>query len=207
MNHLHNAHWAAAATMLALGLTPALAAAAGPCAAPADQERVAKELAQSKSFDSLRLSEKLGLPEALVVSALPAGQRIAVAGTEFRAVWDSLSQWGDAQVVIRKLGNVFEIHGRIPGGEPSKRSQYFNLAENPGGVSGHLRPDLVRQIYALAVPAGDSLVRGVIFYAEDGQQTFGVFLPGEGAPPSAAAVQAFERTWAAMKTLPQLCTG
>lgn len=148
---------------------------------------------------------QLKMPEALVVSALPADQVHGVAATHFQTVWKSLETWDQAVFVVMKGGNVFESYGKVFAGEQSKRSNFFNLHGEGAGMSGHLRPDLLSSIYVIALPGKESVMRGVMFYDAAGEASFGVYIPGEGAPPSAALVKQFEATAEEIRALPSIC--
>lgn len=197
---------------------PSLAAAANPpstptdtaspataaCATPDEAARVMALYSKGPAPMPFQSQEELKLPESTIASALPGTLATGIDGSHFRAVWDSLVGWETAMVMIRKGGNVFEVSTKIVAGEPSKRSKYFNLGHD-SAFSGHLRPDLIASIYAVALPGREGLARGVFFYDAAGESVFGVFLPGEGATPSAKAIADFERTWNLIKSMPARC--
>ncbi len=207
MNHIPSSSIPIAVLLLtATSLAAAtVRAAEAPCADASQAAAVRAAFARPALPAPFAAAMELKLPEAAVVSALPANQAHGIAATHFAAVWKSLQSWEDAVFVVMKGGNVFETHGRIMAGEPSKRSNYFNLRGEGAGVGGHLRPDLLSSIYALSLPGKESVTRGVIFYDKAGDQVFGVYVPGEGATPPASLVKAFETTAAAMRTLPAVC--
>lgn len=147
---------------------------------------------------------KLGLPEAVVASALPATQATGVSGTEFSKVWSSLQSWDQALTLVIKGANVFEIHGRIPAGAPSTKSAFFNLQAGDAGLGGHLRPDLIGAIYAINLNGAEGPMRGVTFLDLQGAGLFGVYLP-EGREASSALIAQFDSTQALMASMPRLC--
>ena len=71
------------------------------------------------------IARSANLSDAAALSALPEQQAVGTAGTAFREVWESLRAWPDAVTVIIKADQVFEVHGKVPAGEPSKVSKYF----------------------------------------------------------------------------------
>jgi len=146
----------------------------------------------------------LGIPEAMLASALSGKQAVGTTGAGFAAVWKSLQEWEDATVVVLKDGNVFEIRGRIPGGAPSTKSQFYNLEQDGAGLSGHLRPDLLGAIYALDLPGAQGPLRGITFLDAAGEGIFGVYLP-EGADPKPSLLAQFENTRAVIAGLPRVC--
>ncbi len=191
-------------TFIAAALAAAASAAEPMCATPAQTETVRAAFAKPKPPAPFAAARELKLPEALVVSALPQSQAYGVAATHFRDVWKSLETWDRAVFVVMKGGHVFEVHGKVFAGEPSKRSNFFNLHGDGAGMSGHLRPDLLASIWVLS-PPGEGM-RGVLFYDAAGEPAFGIYLPGEGETPSAALVRQFEATAREIRALPALCT-
>jgi putative heme iron utilization protein len=192
---------------LALALRPSAALADAPpagCANPEQAARVGALYAKGPAPMPFQAQDELALPESTIASALPGELAYGIDGSHFQAVWGSLGAWSQAMVMIRKGGNVFEISTRIPGGEPSKRSKFFNLGHD-FPLSGHLRPDLIASIYVISLPGREGRVRGVFFYDAAGESVFGVFLPGEGATPSEQAVAEYDKTAALIRSLPARC--
>jgi putative heme utilization carrier protein HutX len=182
------------------------ASAAEPaCATAAQVSAVRAAFAKPTPPAPFAAAAQLKMPEALVVSALPAEQAYGVAATHFQTVWKSLETWDQAVFVVMKGGHVFEVYGKVFAGEPSKRSNFFNLHGEGAGMSGHLRPDLLSSIYVIALPGKDSVMRGVMFYDAAGEAAFGVYLSGEGPPPPASLVKKFEATAEEIRALPSVC--
>lgn len=193
--------------MLLACLTAGRAAAdagAPPCASSAQAEAVAALYKVNPVPPPFMAAGQLGLPEGVVASALPPDLAVGVEGRRFPEIWQSLQSWDQALTLVLKGGNVFEIHGPIPPGEPSTRSQFFNLKNDGAGLSGHLRPDLIGAIYALNLAGREGPMRGLSFVDQKGEGIFGVFLP-EGRDPPPALVAQFERTWALMAAMPRVC--
>lgn len=173
------------------------------CASPAEAARVRAKYASGPAPLPFQVAAELKLTESTIASALPPELSLGVDGTHFRAVWDSLTSWGETMILVQKGPNVIEIHSKIPAGEPSTRSKFFNLGE--AAFTGHLRPDLLTAIHIFSMKGREGMVRGVFFYDESGANVFGVFIGGEGAEPTAAQLAAFEQTWALFKGLPRRC--
>lgn len=192
------------AAALASAVLPASAAEPA-CATATQVSAVRAAFAKPTPPPPFAAALELKMPEALVVSALPAEQAYGVAATHFQTVWKSLETWDQAVFVVMKGGNVFESYGKVFAGEPSKRSKFFNLHGEGAGMSGHLRPDLLSSIYVMALPGKEAVMRGVMFYDAAGEAAFGVYIPGEGAPPSAALVKQFEATAEEIRALPSIC--
>lgn len=195
--------------VLAVTCGSVAAEAAGPSALCASAEQVAQVralYAQAPAPPTFMAAPKLGLPEAIVLSALPADKAVGVPGSEFLKVWASLQTWERSLTLVLKAGHVFEIYGRIPPGEASKISQNYNLEYPQAGLGGHLRPDLIAAIYAVSLEGREGPMRGVSFLDAEGNGAFAVFLP-ESRKPSAAEVAQFDKTRTLMQGLPRACAG
>lgn len=180
------------------GETPAL------CATAAQKALIAPLYAGNPVPAPFMAARKLGLPEAVIASALPVVQATGVSAAGFSKVWESLQGWDQALTLVLKGDNVFEIHGRVPPGAPSTRSAFFNLKAADAGLGGHLRPDLLGAIYAVNLDGPEGPMRGVAFMDQQGEGVFGVYLP-ESREPSAALVAQFDKTQALMAAMPRLC--
>jgi putative heme iron utilization protein len=196
-------------TVAAIMLGTAAAASAAEsavCASPEQAKKVQAAYLEGPGRLPFIVNKALGLTEAQVASALPADQAMGVPNTQFAQVWDSLTKWENALVLILSGGHTIEVYGPIHKGEPSTRSKNFNLTPEGAGMSGHLRPDLVSAIYAVAIPGKDGAkTRGVMFMDAEGKSAFSAFLPSEGAPPTPAQIAQFEATWTAVKAMPSVC--
>ncbi len=172
------------------------------CVSAEQRAAVQGKVAAGGRWSPGSLATDTGLTEAQVLAALPAERRVGIAGEGFHAVWTQLVGWNDAVFIVRKAGHVFEIHGKVHPGEPSKVSKYFNLDDAGAGVTGHLRPDLVAAIYAAELPGREGLERGVLFYDGDGQLAFEVYVPVTEQDPRQGVLAQFLATRAAMQALP-----
>jgi putative heme iron utilization protein len=193
----------AALTTLAVGA--AHADTAPLCATP-DQAKQVQEHYKTEPGMPFQAARTLKLNEAVIASALPKAQAAGTGAANFPAIWEGLKGL-DAVTLIMKGGNVFEIRGTIPGGEPSTRSKFFNLKDGIG-LGGHLRPDLLGAIYAVAIPGKekDQVSRAVIFLdAATGDSNFAVVAGGEGPPPPAGTIAQFDKVMATIKALPPVC--
>ncbi len=182
---------------------PAPLQAPAPCPTADEARRIAEAFARKPAPMPFAAAPGLKLAEVVVAGGMPSSLGAGIDGSHFTEVWDSLATWPESMVLFMKGGNVFEIATRIPRGEPSDKSRYFNLDE--GTLSGHLRPDLITAIHGLQMPANEGFVRGVLFYDASGESVFGVFVNAEGREPSASEVARFDATWKLLKSLPQRC--
>ena len=147
---------------------------------------------------------RLGLTEGIIASALPPDKAMGVSGQHFRDIWASLQDWGIVTLLILKGGNVFEIQGPVRPGKDSTISNYFNLEYGVGGAGGHLRPDLLGSIYAIALNSSKGNIRGVAFYDAVGDSPFAVYMR-EDEEITAERQAAFEKTWDLMAGLERAC--
>jgi putative heme iron utilization protein len=177
------------------------------CASPEQAAQVRAFYAGKETPPApLMAARDIKLPEETIASALPLDRALGVAGAHFPAVWNSLVEWEKATLLVIKSGHVFEVHGPVHKGEPSQKSKFFNLDSEGPGASGHLRPDLVRSIYAISLPGKDGgSILGVAFYDASGDSAFGVYIPGEGGPVSDAGKAQFKKTWDQIAALPRYC--
>jgi putative heme iron utilization protein len=195
--------------------TPAKAeapqAAAPMCATAAQVKQVQEHYAANPGAMPAIATRTLKLPDAVIASALPSDQSYGTSGNGFIPVWESLMAWDSPVVIVIKSGSVIEIRGKIPKGEPSKVSKYFNVEEEGDGMGGHLRPDLMTAIYAIDLPtkAANAPLRGIVFFDGTGETVFGVYAAGEaeGQPASPALVAQFEKTRALIRSMPRICAG
>lgn len=191
--------------MIALSAPRAWSEQPASLCATSDQAAAVQDLyAKPPSPPSFLAAPKLGMPEAIVLSALGPERAVGVPGSEFMKVWESLLAWEEARTLVLKAGHVFEIEGRIHPGKPSTKSSFFNLEYGPG-LGGHLRPDLVSAIYTLELQGAEGPIRGVIFLDAKGDNAFGVFVPVEPNGPPPKAMPQFEATRDLMKKLPRAC--
>ena len=194
--------------VLAAGLVPAAVCAGESrdalCASAAQKDALATAWA-GKAPRLAAVARSAGVSEAAALSSLPAERAVGVSGAAFAEVWKSLQAWPDSVTVITKADQVFEVHGRIPAGEPSKVSKYFNLDPKAPGITGHLRPDVYAAIYAASLPGRDRVEHGILFFDPAGQLIFGVYVPNEHAAEDSRVLDAFRATAALISAAPRLC--
>jgi len=179
---------------------------AGPslCATADQAAQVRAAYATPPASPTFMTASKLAVSEAVVLSALAGKEATGTTGAAFGPVWASLQTWNDATVVLLKGGHVVEVRGRIPPGEPSTKSQFFNLKQEGAGLGGHFRPDLMGALYAVDLAGAQGPLRGVTFVDLAGESVFGVYLP-EGAAEKPELVAAFTRTRELIAGLARAC--
>ncbi len=178
------------------------------CASDEQQQQVRAYYATSPGVVPSIASRRLGLPEALLISALPAEQAVMTSGAAFYEVWAEMADWEQATFMIMKGLNVFEIVSPIGAGAPSQTSQYWNI-EYVHPVRGHLRPDLYAGVAAVVLPreADGVTLRGVLVFDDAGDLVFGAFISGDGPPPPDSEIAKFDRVMAMIREKPALCRG
>ena len=194
-----------AATLLSAG---AVAAADAPLCATPEQAKQVQDVYSKGGMLPLIANRTLKMNEAIIASALPPGQSVGTSAKNFPAVWNELDGM-EGVTLVMKGGNVYEIRGKIPKGEPSKSSQYFNI-DNDVGLSGHLRPDMYSAIYSLAIPGRipNSVSRGIVFIdRESGDAAFMIApdLVRQGTAPPPAVLAQFEKVTATIKSYGAAC--
>ncbi|MFZ8965128.1 MAG: ChuX/HutX family heme-like substrate-binding protein, partial [Steroidobacteraceae bacterium] len=163
------------------------------CLAPARAEAVRAAWSGAPGR-LLEVAQREAITEAQLLSVLPPEQSIGTGGEAFDAVWQSLQAWPESLTLIERSGQLFEVLGRIPSGEPSKVSRFFNLGDQSHGLSGHLRPDLVTAIYVTELPGRGRTEHGVQFIDAAGGVVFGVYVPNEQAAAGNETLAAFRAT-------------
>jgi putative heme utilization carrier protein HutX len=174
------------------------------CLAPARAEAVRAAWSGAPGR-LLEVAQREAITEAQLLSVLPPEQSIGTGGEAFGAVWQSLQAWPESLTLIERSGQLFEVLGRIPSGEPSKVSRFFNLGDQSHGLSGHLRPDLVTAIYVTELPGRGRTEHGVQFIDAAGGVVFGVYVPNEQAAAGNETLAAFRAIRKLVEELPRLC--
>ncbi|MCS6948056.1 MAG: hypothetical protein NZM12_10610 [Steroidobacteraceae bacterium] len=198
-----------ATVALAAALTDSSARAAGGtsahCATSAEAQRVVEFYRTHPGTMPAIAARRLALPEARVVSSLPAAQAASASGRHFAEVWNAMTRWRRATFLIMKGANVFEVESGVAPIKPSKTSQYHNI-EYTQPLRGHLRPDQYTAIYAIAIPGKDGAVaRGVLFFDDSGESVFGAFVSGEGEPPAAEEIAKFDAVMQLVRSKGPVC--
>jgi len=182
-----------------------LRAADATCASAEDAQKVMDYYAQKPGLLPALVARDLAMNELIVASALPADQATGTSGAAFSEVWPRLTQVGWTMTLVLKGGHVFEIFGPVKSGEPSTRSNYFNLAGDEY-FGAHLRPDLLSAIYAYTIPnAEDGKMLAVSFYGASGESDFSIVLTAEGRTPADEDRAKFDEVVAFIQSQPQLC--
>jgi hypothetical protein len=154
----------------------AMTAQANPlCASPEQRVNVATALDDSPTSSPAELARTLGFAEAAVVQGLPVDMRVSVAMTEFEGLWQALTEWEDALVIVLSSESVFELFGPLPAGNTDRG--YFNFDAPDSLYGGHLKTDQLAAIYLLSTDGRNGETHQVAFFDDDGRRVFGVYVP------------------------------
>lgn len=145
------------------------------CASPEQRQSVESALKESPKLSPAKVASATGIPEAAVVHALPMETRIPVALLKFDSVWQSLTGWQDALVIVLSSDSVFELKGPLPKGEAARG--YFNFDDPDSTYGGHLKVDRLAAIYLLSTDGDSGGTHQVAFYDNDGRRVFSVYVP------------------------------
>lgn len=148
---------------------------------------------------------QLGITEAAVSSALPSDQAVSAAPEHFDEIWTEMRKWAAPTFLILKGPHIFEVVSKVGPGGPSDISDFYNI-DDVEALRGHVRADLLSAIYALELPGLEGkIIRGILFYGQEGASDFGVFISGEGPDPSAEDIATFEAIKEMMAAKPAMC--
>ncbi len=160
----------------------ALPATANPlCASPEQRQTVESTLVESPNSSPAKIAGTTGIPEAAVVQAMPMETRTPVDMLQFERVWQAMTEWEDALVIVLSSDSVFELFGALPKGEANRG--YFNFDSPDSPYGGHLKVDRLAAIYLLSTEGENGETHQVAFYDLDGRRVFSVYVPrdDEGA--------------------------
>ncbi|WP_412033838.1 heme utilization cystosolic carrier protein HutX [Rahnella laticis] len=80
------------------------------------------------------IAREYGVTPLTVIRHLPESHLFS--GSQFDAVWDNITEWGDVTTLVNNEDLILEFHGALPTG--THRHGYFNL-RGKQGMSGHIR--------------------------------------------------------------------
>jgi len=195
------------AVLLATAICLPITAMANEFCVTAGQARVAaKYFADNPGVLPPIAAQRLGWPDALAASGVVAAQAASAPAADFVEIWTAMASWEQANFLIMKGRNVFEILSGVSAGAPSTRSDYFNI-EYDSPLRGHLRPDLMSSIYAISMPgSGDAVTRGVMFFDGDGSLVMGAFMSGESLDPGPEEIAKFDELMALVRSKRSVCS-
>lgn len=160
----------------AMAIVAVEAVAATPlCASPSDRKLIQSAMFDAPKSSPSSIASTTGLTEAAVVHGMPVKARISVPTREFESVWQKLTEWEDALVVVLSSDSVFELAGPVPNG--SAEGGYFDFDDPDSFYGGHLKLDRMAAIYLLSTEDNNGGAHQVAFYDQDGRRVFSVYVP------------------------------
>lgn len=106
-----------------------------------------------------------------VIRAMP--KSCITAGDQFDTIWDCISNWDNATLIVHNDDVILEFKGKIPSG--FHRHGYFNLRSNQG-LSGHIKAENCCHIALIERKFMDMDTASIIFLNKEHETLFKVFL-------------------------------
>ena len=145
------------------------------CASPEQRQTIQSAFKESPKSSPAKISGVTGIPEAAVVHALPVDARTPVDILEIESVWQAITEWGDAMVIVPSSGSLFELFGALPEGET--QGGYFNFDSPNSPFGGHLKLDRMAAMYMFSIDGKIGKTHQVAIYDLDGQRVFSIYVP------------------------------
>ena len=176
------------------------------CASDTQRAQVRRLLEETPSAGVDDLAKRLKSPPAIVLDAFPSEQRVGVEGNALGIVWDLLTRWPRAVVVLQRAGQIFEVHAPIEATRPVSGLRVLNFGTNTTVLSGHLRPEHIGAIYAFLAKSDDRLVPvGVLFFNRQGELAFQISPVGNPRDAPGGISEHFTATVSEMRKLNPIC--
>ena len=134
------------------------------------------------------LAGRFGVTELEAVRALPDEMRAFAPASAFNDIWDGLTTWPNATIIIQHMGCVFEIKSALVRGKHGHG--YFNLfGDVPLG--GHLKLDELDCVCFLSMPFMGRESHSVQFFHSGGEVMFSIYAGRENHQLIPAARDSF----------------
>ncbi len=131
-------------------------------------------LEEDPNFMPAFLAKKLGIPEAVVIAALPDEMRSFADADKFEEIWTEARKWEKVTFFVNSPGAIVEYKGTLPEGKFGHG--YFNLKEKDHSLGGHLIVSNLKSICFLNKNLfGGMESLSLQFFDEDGNQMFAVY--------------------------------
>lgn len=156
---------------------------------------------------------RLDMPEARVVTALPAENSIGALTTpeQVKDIWTTIDEWGEETFVhlVFTMGgqHVYDFPSLVPVRQEDLQDGWLDIyADNGDGVHGHLWLEPIRSVHAIDIPGpDDDRTRAINFYTLDGNLAIGVYASISTKDFDQAAVDGFAKTREFIASLPKAC--
>ena len=145
------------------------------------RDRVTAALATHPNAMTLQLARDLGVPEANVLRALPAGRVVELEVGRWEDLIRSFETFGTVHVIVSNAAVTLEATGQF--GNFSTFGEFFNVQTK---LDMHIRWRRLGSAFAVEKPGHLDGVPtlSVQFYDTDGNSGFKVFLTFGGKPPT-----------------------
>ena len=155
------------------------------CATHTQRELIRLELQRNPRVWLVDLAHDIHVPDAVVMDALPDGERVGVRGTELPGVWDWLRQQPDLVLALHSGRHTWRVRGQLPALRLVERGDW-HVGSDDDVLSGRLSTTDVGVIYALVARNPDDPAWTVAFLDRDGEILFQI-APADAAKADAAA--------------------
>jgi putative heme utilization carrier protein HutX len=136
--------------------------------------RVRTALSETPGTPLSSLAEKLQMPEAEVVRALPDDMRISIPVDDFESLWQEMCGWEKVTFITTSPATIIEVAGKLPSGSFGRG--FFNLHEKNNPLGGHLKIDQLESIWLISKPLFKIDTLSVNFYTKSGDRMFSIYV-------------------------------
>ncbi len=137
------------------------------------KEKVAKIIAEGKLSYLSKLAKDCEASEVEVAKVLPFEACTIASAENFDKIWEGITEWDSCLFVVRHLGSVLELGGKLPKGNYGHG--YFNLAHGPEYcVSGHMKVDDITAIAFVSLP--ETKMPSIAFFDENNNTKFTIYV-------------------------------
>ncbi len=137
------------------------------------KKEVATYVEEKKPFMIGQIAAEFKVTELEATKAMPKTIVSLADKDEFENIWDALVEWEKCLFLVQHLGSVFEIVSKLNKG--THGHGYFNL-NGEGPIHGHLKVDDISNIAFVSMPMKDSTSNSVIFFNEEGEVKFAIYI-------------------------------
>ncbi len=137
------------------------------------KESVLTALEQDPNFMPAFLAKKLGIPEAVVIAALPEEMRAFTSAENFEQIWTEAQKWEKVTFIVSSPGAIVEYKGALPQGKFGHG--YFNLMEQDNPLGGHLFVSKLASICFVKKQLFGLESLSLQFFDAEGAQMFAIY--------------------------------
>ncbi|MDD6178230.1 MAG: heme utilization cystosolic carrier protein HutX [Ruminobacter sp.] len=128
---------------------------------------------EGKLMGLATLAQKLNLSPLESAKLLEGEFSKIISGDNFKSVWEGLTKYSTATIIIKNKGSVFEVKSKLSSGKDGMG--YYNIfASNDCALGGHINASNIKFIGFLELPFIKFKTANVTFFTEDGEEMFSV---------------------------------